>query len=250
MFYLRGGLVEEFRQIFSHDFLRNSDYYVLILQVLSTGAKEISAIQTALKLNSAGRIAEYLWELELAEFIARDYTWRVQTGEDGKLSMYRLKDNYVRFYLEYIQKALTKIQRGNYAFKALNSLAEWHGVMGLQFENIVLNNRAAVHRVLRIAEHDIVSENPYFQRATRAHKWCQIDYLIQTRFGTLYVCEIKYSKAKIGMEVIAEIEHKITAMVVPKGISFRPVLIHVNGVTEDLLEDDYFADIIAVEQLL
>ncbi|MDB2592832.1 hypothetical protein N9Y17_03935 [Gammaproteobacteria bacterium] len=36
----------------------------------------------------------------------------------------------------------------------------------------------------------------------------------------------------------------------PKGFSCRPVLIQVNGVTEDLIDEDYFASIIDFSKLL
>ena len=39
-------------------------------------------------------------------------------------------------------------------------------------------------------------------------------------------------------------------MTKPKGFSIRPVLIHVGGVTEDCLESDFFAKIIAFDRLL
>ena len=38
------------------------------------------------------------------ELIARDYTWDIKTGKESKLSHFRLKDNYTRFYLKYISR--------------------------------------------------------------------------------------------------------------------------------------------------
>jgi hypothetical protein len=46
------------------------------------------------------------------------------------------------------------------------------------------------------------------------------------------------------------VQNKINALVLPRGISCRPVLIHVNGVTKDVLEEDYFATILDFAQLL
>ncbi len=53
--------------------------------------------------------------------------------------------------------------------------------MGLQFENLVLNNRQFIHRVLKLSSDDIVVENPYFQHQKSRQSACQIDYMIQTR---------------------------------------------------------------------
>lgn len=117
--------------------------------------------------------------------------------------------------------------------------------MGLQFENLVFQNRLAVRKALDIYSEDVLMEGPFFQRKTQRQPGCQIDYLIQTRFGTVYVCEIKFSKDKIQREVIEEVESKIKRFKHPKFISCRPVLIHVNGVASEVEESDYFAKIIS-----
>jgi len=91
---------------------------------------------------------------------------------------------------------------------------------------------------------------PYFQRATKTHAGCQIDYLIQTKFGTLYICEIKVSKEPIGVSVIKEMEQKIRRLKKPKSCSVRPVLIYVGDVTDELLESDFFAHTIDFGKML
>jgi AAA+ ATPase superfamily predicted ATPase len=242
-------LVEEFEQIFSNTFIRDSDFYKKIISILANGALEQKDIASALDGGKYGRIAEYLWELELAGFITRDYSCNIKTGSDSGISKYRLSDNYLRFYIKYIEKNLTKINRNAFAFKSLSSLPEWHTIMGFQFENLVLNNRKAIHRFLGIDAGDIICENPFIQRKTTRTEGCQIDYLIQTKFNNLYICEIKFSKSAIGSSVIAEMQQKIDKLKFPKGFSYRPVLIHANGVTEEVIDSDYFSTIIDISAL-
>ncbi|MCC8400191.1 MAG: hypothetical protein LN563_06485 [Rickettsia endosymbiont of Platyusa sonomae] len=122
--------------------------------------------------------------------------------------------------------------------------------MGLQFENLILNNRTIIHQSLNIKPEDIISENPFYQRKTSRYPGCQIDYLIQTKFGTLYICEIKFSKNYIDSSIINEMQKKISLLKYPKGYSCRPVLIHVNGVSENVIDDDYFAAIIDISEFL
>lgn len=114
----------------------------------------------------------------------------------------------------------------------------------MQFENLVLNNRTYLWDRLAIKPEDIISENPFFQHKTSKQDGCQIDYLIQTRFGSIYVCEIKFSKNKVTEKVIEEVKEKIERLKRPKGLSYRPVLIHINGVEKSIVERDYFSDII------
>lgn len=243
--FTRGAILfEEFKQIFSDLFLRESLFYKRIVEVLVTGSKERNEICEILKTDPSGRISEYLTELELAGFITRDFTWNIKSGVDSRLSKYRLCDNYLRFYLKYIDKNLSKINRNSFRFKSLSSLPEWNTIMALQFENLVLNNRFLVHQILNLGPNEIVSENPFYQHKTHRNPGCQIDYLIQTKFNTLYICEIKFSKNVIDSEVIKEVQKRIDAFNYPKGYSCRPVLIHVNGVTEDVVDSDFFASII------
>ncbi len=243
--FTRGAiLVKEFEQIFSDFFMRKSPLYKKIIESLVSGPKERNEICNLLNIDPGGRISDYLEELELSGFISRDYTWDIASGSDAKLSQYRLSDNYLRFYLRYIGKNLTKINRDNFNFKSLNSLPEWNSIMGLQFENLILNNRSLIHHALNINPDDIISENPFYQRKTDRFSGCQIDYMIQTKFNTLYICEIKFSKNQIDSSVINDVQKKIDALNFPKGYSCRPVLIHVNGVTQDLKENDYFTALI------
>ena len=248
--FTKGGfLVDEFERIFSDIFMRKSDYYKLLLKVLSEGPKEQAAIAQALNIKFHGRISEYLWELELAGFITRNHTWNIKLGQDSQLSQYRLSDNYIRFYLKYIERNISKINRNTFTLKSLTSLPEWHNMMGLQFENLVLSNRKELFHLLGIHPEDVICENPFFQTKTVKTPGCQIDYMIQTKFGTLYICEIKFSKNPIDTSVIHEVQKKIDALKFPKGFSCRPVLIHVNGVTDEVIDNDYFAAIINMEKM-
>jgi AAA+ ATPase superfamily predicted ATPase len=249
--FTRGGfLVEEFEQVFNDIFLRDSEFYRQILELVCAGAKEMPAIKSLLTGDQHGRVSEYLRELELAGFIARDYSWNLKSGTDARLSRFRLKDNYLRFYLKYVKKNLGKISRDGYALKSLTSLPEWPTIMGLQFENLVLNNRQQLHRLLELNPAEIVNDNPFYQHKTARQPGCQIDYLIQTKFDTLYVCEIKFSRNEVGSAVIEELRAKIEALTRPRGMSCRPVLIHVNGVTAEVIDSDYFAHIVDMSRLL
>ena len=237
-------LVDEFSNIFNDLFLRDSVTYRKIIVCLVSGTKDSTKIANALNVQASGRLSEYLEELELAGFITRDYTWDLKTGQDKKLSQYRLSDNYLRFYLKYIDKYYAKIKRNSFAVKTLLSLPEWRTIMGLQFENLVLNNRKAIHKLLGLRAEDIVSDNPFFQKTGSRQPGCQIDYMIQTRFDTLYLCEVKFSKQVIGLEILEELQQKMARLKRPKGFSIRPVLIHVNGVSEAVIESDFFSSII------
>ena len=129
-------------------------------------------------------------------------------------------------------------------------MPQWQSAMGLQFENLVLSNRKTIQQILRIDSSEIVNDNPFFQRKAKNRPGCQIDYMIQTKFGTCYLCEIKFSSQEITRSVIDEVKQKIRSLTLPKNISIRPVLIHVNGVDENVVESDFFSSIIDFKSLL
>ena len=74
--------------------------------------------------------------------------------------------------------------------------------------------------------------------------------MVQTRFNTLYICEVKFIKNPVDPQIIDEMEEKIKRLKVPKRFSIRPVLIHVNGVEDSVLDKEYFDKIIDFGQLL
>lgn len=243
--FTKGGLlVREFNNIFSDYFSSKSPVYEKILKILIKAPNNAAFVCKQLKMPQTGLTSEYFDDLEQAGFITRDYTWNIQTSLDSKLSNYRLSDNYTRFYLKYIHPILSKINRETFEFFSLSALQNWETVCGLQFENLVLQNRQLVKNSLEIPYGDVVAENPFYQRPTKKIKGCQVDYMIQTRFNTLFVCEIKFSKNPITQKVIHEVEQKIKRMTVPKNFSIRPVLIHVNGVTQDVVDERFFDKII------
>jgi hypothetical protein len=123
-------------------------------------------------------------------------------------------------------------------------------MLGLQFENLVLNNKSSIQQKLKLDPNEIIAHGAYFQRTTLRSAGCQIDYLIQTNFSCLYVCEVKFSNNLIQADIIPEMQEKIKRLSAPKNFSYRPVLIHVNGVSEQVIESNFFANIVSFSDLL
>ena len=249
--FTKGGLlVREFDEIFSDLFSSSKGIHKEIVTCLSSGPKDLARICKELEKSQGGLYSQYLNELVKAGFVKRDFIWDLKSGKQSKLSRYRLSDNYLRFYLKYIAPNRAKIEKGNVPASMLNNLPGWEGIMGLQFENLVVHNFKTLWKMLNISEEEVVMDGPFFQSPTTKQLGCQIDYLIQTRFHSLYLCEIKFSKDLIGKKIIEEIEEKIKRLKLPKRFSIRPTLVHVNGVEDAVLDEDYFDKIIDFSKLL
>jgi len=235
-----GVLYNEFNEIFSDLFSKRLTIYKKIVKLLVNGHLEFNEICKELAFPKSGLMSEYLNELIKSGFIRRDFTWNIKNGKISNLSDYRLSDNYIRFYLKYIEKNRERIESDHFVNRSLSALPGWTTIIGLQFENLVLNNREFIWEKLNLNPEDIVSDNPFFQRRTVKVEGCQIDYLIQTRFNTLFACEIKFLKQEVKTDIVEETQKKLKKLSMPKGFSCFPVLIHVNGVHEKVIEKEYF----------
>jgi len=238
-------LYSEFDRIFSDLFSNREKKYKQLVSALVDGSDDLKGICKKAGIKKGGVISNYLDDLVETGYLSRDSSWSFKESSPLRLSRYRLCDNYLRFYLKYIEPHKHKI-----SVEGSIKPPAWNTIMGLQFENLVLNNRRSIYRALGINHEEVVISNPYFQRRTVNHPACQIDLLIQTKYHTLYVCEVKFSTKKSGKSVITEVDKKIKSLRPPRYFSYRPVLIHVNGVTESVEQSDYFANIIDFSELL
>jgi hypothetical protein len=110
----------------------------------------------------------------------------------------------------YIMPNKDKIDCEVFNERSLSLLPGWESIMGLQFENLVLQNRILIQKALKIDPNEIINDNSYFQRNTSTQAGCQIDYMVQTRFNNLYICEIKFSKNPVRADAIKEVRGFLT----------------------------------------
>ena len=229
-----GLLFNEYDQLMDDLFQKNNRIYRDIVEALAERPLTLDELHVRIARKKSGVISAYVEDLEKAGFLMRHHTWNPRTGRPSNRYRIRIIDNYVRFYLKAIRPAADRIKGG------LSTLpANLYGMLGLQFENLVLKNKRLLLSTLGVDLAEIVREGPYFQNRTTKHAGCQIDYLIQTRYS-LFVVEIKFSRAELTLSVVHEVKRKIEALITPKNLSVRPVLVHVNGVAEAVQNADYF----------
>lgn len=245
-FNREGLLFNEFEQIFHDLFSGRGPFYKEIVGHLIEQNLSATELSEKLHRSRGGDLSEALLELVDAGFLARDFSWNLANAKKTAVSHYRIRDNYLRFYLKYIQPHREQIEAGQ-----LRRLPPgWYSIMGFQFENLVVNNGALLCRLLSISPDEVLFANPYLQTVGARRKGCQIDYLIQTQFNSLYACEVKFSQEPIGKGVVEEMQQKIDSLVLPRGFSVRPILVHVNGVDESVVDSGFFASIVDFSELL
>lgn len=250
LFVPNAPLIYEYDRIFNDIFGKKSTIYRSIIECLVMGSKTQTEILQHLKRAKGGDISLYLEDLIESGFVHRDFTSNIKVQRWSNKSKYRLKDNFLRFYLKFVSNYLLQIEAGFYKEKNLSALPEWNIFLGLQFENLILNNVKFIIEKLGIDPLALTFFGPYFQQKTNKLAGCQIDLLLQTRTNLLYVCEIKFSKNYIGAEIISEVKEKIKRMPIPKGYSVLPVLIHVNGISDALEDTQFFPYILDIAELV
>lgn len=249
-FRKNGILVKEFRRLFHDLFGKRGDIYQKIIEILAIAPRTYDELSKLLKYSSGGPLSGYLSELQMSSFISRDYAWNFKTKAKKEVSHFRLRDNYLRFYFKCIHPHLDQIERDNFRNRSLNNIPGWQSILGLQFQNLVLQNRSLIWDELNINHEEIVNDNPFLQRASKNKSGCQIDYLIQTRLKLLYICEIKFSQNTIGIEVIKDVKEKIKRLKKPRGFACNPVLICVGEVSNAVLDANFFTHIINIADLI
>jgi AAA+ ATPase superfamily predicted ATPase len=247
--FTRGGLlVTEFDKIFNDIFSTRAPTYRQIVQTLADGARTFSEICKLLQVAPSGVFTEYLEDLATAGFIQRDYVYSLATGKRGKLSRYRLKDNYLRFYLKYIEPAREKIEADIFDSRGARSFVAFDGIMGLQFQNLVLNNLPLVLQQLKIPPEQVRSASPYFQNKTGRQDACQVDLLIDTKYA-VYMCEIKFQK-RLDISIVEEVADKAGKLKISSGKSLRRVLIYMGELAKGIEESRGFDEVVSFEPLL
>jgi len=135
-----GGLLfNEFDQIFHDIFTRKAPTYRKIVRTLINGPRTYTHISEALGRESGGSLSQALDNLSGAGFITADYSISPTTAKPlARTFRYRLSDNYIRFYLKYVEPHRDQITKGIYTLSPLESLEAWDTIIGLQFENLQL----------------------------------------------------------------------------------------------------------------
>ena len=219
-----------------------------ILTLLAEKPASVSELALALGGDPNGHLSENLAELQEAGFIAGARGRNPVTGKDVREIRYRLRDNYTRFYLRYILPKKETIANGFYQYVPLEHLPGWDAIMGLQFENLVLNNIAVLAPHIGLMGKTVESAAPYFKSGRKTGKGVQIDYLVQLPKCT-YVIEIK-RKRHITSAIEDQMQEKLDRLKLPRGRSVKLVLVYAGELDPVVEENGFFDYLVPADRLL
>ena len=243
-----GCLFKDFDRIFDDVFGGSLASKKKILIALAEGPASVTELAQKFGRDPNGHLSRDLGELEEAGFIAGAIGRNPSTGKLAREVRYRLSDNYTRFYLRYVLPKKEAISHGFYRYGSLDRLPGWDAVMGLQFENLVLNNIATLAPLVGLTGKNVESAAPYFRSGRKTGEGVQIDYLVQLPRCT-YIVEIR-RKNRIGKAIEDEVRQKLERLKLPRNQSVRLVLVYDGVLDPEVEEDGYFDYLIPVEKLL
>ena len=242
-----GYLFRDFNEIFN-DMLSDSNTLKRdILHVLARESLGISEIAERMGRERNGHMSDALDELAVAGFIEEDGGVNPATGRRSRTGRYRIRDNYTRFFLRHVLPVSEEIRRGAYVFSSLASLPNWESLMGLQFENLVLNNLPTLLQCLGLGGKSFISAAAYRNKLFSRGGGCQIDLLLQTR-GAAYVVELK-RRREIRSDVVDEVRDKVARLPLRGGMSVRTVLVYAGELSSSVSDSDFFDFLIPVSRL-
>ena len=245
-----GPLFKDFSAIFGEVFGSTSLVKADILRRLAEGGPATcSEIALRLGVERGGSLSRNLAELDEAGFVSKDDNVNPATGRKAKEARYRVCDNYVRFYLKYIEPHEGEIRGGRYGFGSLAELRGWESDKGFQFENLVVNHAMSLIPYLHLEGATIRSAAPFVLKGRRGERrGLQIDLLIQTP-RLAYIVEVK-RRIKIGREVENEIAEKVAAFPKRRGMSIRTALVYEGELDDAVVRNGAFDVVLPFSRLL
>jgi AAA+ ATPase superfamily predicted ATPase len=249
-FEKNGLLVGEFDRIFHDLFNSKGATYKKILDSLKDGARTLSEIRKIIDFAHSGTLSQMMEHLIVAGFVVKQSLWSFKTAMVLKQSLYRISDPYMRFYLKVIEPNASIIADNGFDQVPLSCMTGFDTHMGLQLEALLLQNRSLLLQKLGISPLDIVRQGPYRQTKTTTQQGCQIDFLIQTKTNSLFICEFKFKRREISSDIIGEMQEKISRLKAPKGFAKVAVLFHLGDVTASVATSPYFYRVVDIVDFL
>ncbi|MBI1882668.1 MAG: ATP-binding protein [Chlamydiae bacterium] len=245
-----GLFVREYDRIFTSS-LSSNKHYQKILDFLSR--KKFSTrdeIAHHLGISSGGEITKVLEDLERCTFIERNTPYFADFK--SLLVRYGIRDYYIQFYNKFIRPQLNRITLGDFDENPgmgldVSSYQKW---LGLAFERFCRSHHTDLADLLGFASvryrHGV-----FFNRKTQdKNPGFQMDLVFDRDDHVITLCEIKYQRRPVGMEVVHAFEDKIKLFETHlqlKKKSFRRVLIASHGVQKAVKTGAYFDTILTLD---
>lgn len=205
--------------------------YFSVIKAIAAGNSKLSAISTVLEVKSTS-LTKYLKTLIDLDILEREVPVTEEQPEKSKKGLYKIKDNYIRFWFAFVYPNLSVIESGNSGI-----------VMDKIRKGLVSSHIAFVYEdICRERMWELNAEGRWPFHFSQIGRWWdgknEIDVAaIDPDGNNLILGECKYWQEPVGANVLRGLERKAGNVDWRKYIChMRYVLFSASGFTEELKE--------------
>lgn len=194
-----GDLVNEFDEIFESLFNQSSSH-ISIVRALGSSVKGISRANLIKKSKHAGGGA---FTRALDELIASGFVTKYSAYDKKiKKMLYRLSDEYSKFYLKYIEP---NKNQGEHFWNTMFQQQSYTTWAGFNFETICLKHITQIKKALKIQGIHSTNSSWFTDGA-------QIDLVIKRADNWINLCEMKFYNTpyKLGKNELTDLKNKVS----------------------------------------
>ena len=190
--------------------------------------------------------------MELSGFIS---SYSPYYKNDSKtLQRYQIVDAYLQFYYKFIRPIERKVDEGSFRRDptlALNK-SEYSTWLGFQFERWCRANHILIAELLGFKSVKYKHGSFFSRKSSLMEPGFQWDLVFDRKDRVMTLCEVKYLKSEVDINIINEFESKIALFPQEKlkGYAIEKVLIAAQGANEKLRSAGYFDKIISLEDIV
>ena len=254
-FQPRSFLLEEFDNLFASLFDANDDFYVKAVKLVASHREGMGKNELLKKIGSAALGStgiKKLQELEETGFIK---SFKPYFHERQGI-YYRVIDEYVLFYLKWIEPIRQSLQEDALApdnWEAMQLTPEWHSWLGYAFEAVCYKHLTLIRKALGLNSMAVANSWRYVPRKGSSEQGAQIDLLFDRKDDAVTLCEIKYSQKPyvLNKETVETLNRKLKVFKEKTRTKKQILLalIAVNGVKNNAYVDDLLSGIVTLEDL-
>ena len=204
--------------------------YFSLIRAIAAGNHKLAKIAGNLEVKQTS-LSKYLQTLINLDIITREVPVTEENPASSKRGLYKIKDNFLRFWFRFILPNLSFIESG-------------HAELAMQkiTRDLVTNHISTVYEdVCREKMWQLNSEGKWEFHFDRVGRWWdnnhEIDIVALDQDGQdIIFGECKYCTSKIGLNILLELEKKAAAVqwkAQNRRIHF--ILFSINGFTDDLI---------------
>jgi hypothetical protein len=229
----------------------NSDEYDLILREIAKyryGINQAELLRNK-KISKGGRAISRLRSLEEVGFIKSF----IPMAHKQKGKYYKIDDEYILFYLHWIEPNLKNLNRGIKLWTHHGQSTAWRVWTGLAFESLCFKHTDKILAKLDIGTALAVDSWRRHSKGRMRDQGAQIDLLFDRSDDAITICEIKYSAKPfiINKEYAKNIVNKINIfrMGIWTNKQIFLAFIAANGLKETLYSRELVGGVVILDDL-